>query len=479
MTRLPKFAAAAILFSFFSLSAQAQQPSSAPIYIRSLTGQGTDITYHMREGKATGTNGVFIDYNGSALTADSVSVDENSGDAIADGNVRIQQGDQIYLGDHILYNFHTRQMVSDHFRSGKAPVYMEGKGLHGNVASNHVQHSTYVSTNAIITTDDVKKPAIEIHATRMLIIPNVKLEAWNAVLYAEGVPLFYLPYYERNLGPHANNFDFVPGYRSSFGPFVLGTYTWYLNDELNGKFHIDYRQRRGVGVGPDFDYHLGKWGEGELSYYYTHDDDAKTNFVNAPVSENRQRLYFTYIANPYTNVEVRAAARWQSDAAVNRDFFEGDYRQNPQPSTFLEGDKLFPNFSLDVLAQPRVDNFLETVERLPDVRLTGFQQELGATPVYYNSQSTLGYYRRLFAETNGFLSDANNFSAARADTYHQLTLPETLFGWLNIIPRVGGRYTYYTEAGGPNGTTEENSRAVFNTGAEVTFKASSSTRRSA
>jgi hypothetical protein len=51
-------------------------------------------------------------------------------------------------------------------------------------------------------------------------------------------------------------------------------------------------------------------------------------------------------------------------------------------------------------------------------------------------------------------------------------MPETLFGWLNIIPRVGGRFTYYSEASGPGARTDEVNRGVFNTGAEFNFKAS-------
>jgi len=471
MTRLPIIVAAAVFSFAICLSLRAQQEMTSPIIIRSLHGGDTSVIYDMRHHTAEGTNGVFIDYNGTILTGDAVSVDELSGEAIADGHVRIQQGDELWVGEHIRYNFKTHQMIAAQFRSGRSPVFMAGEGLHGNIVSNRMEHGTYTTTNGIITTDDVEKPAIKIRASRMKITPNQKIQAWDAVVYVADVPVFYFPYYARNLGPHANNFDFVPGYRSLYGPFILGSYTWYLNDELNGKVHLDYRQKRGVGAGPDFNYDLGRWGKGELSYYYTHDDDASTNFVNSPVYENRQRLNFSYQAMPYTNLEVRALVRYQSDAGVVRDFFEGDYRKDPQPSTFIEADKLSRNFSLDVLTQPRVNDFYETVERLPDVRLTGFQQQLGRLPVYYESESSAGYYRRLFADTNAFLS-SSNYEAGRADTYHQLTLPETFFGWLNVIPRVGGRFTYYTEAGGPGATTEETTRGVFNTGAEVSFKAS-------
>jgi LPS-assembly protein len=472
MTRLPIIVASAFFSLLVCVSVPAQQANS-DMTIQSLdTNNPAGLWYEMTARVAHGTNGVYINYNGTVLTADAASWDQNSGQAIADGHVHIQQGDQVWVGDHVRYNLNTHDMVAEQFRSGKAPVFMEGRGLHGNIVSNKMEQGTYTATNSIITTDDVQKPAIKIRASKIKITPNVKLQAWNAVLYAGDVPIFYFPYYERNLGPHANNFDFVPGYRSSFGPFVLGSYTWYLNEELNGKFHLDYRQQRGVGAGPDFNYNLGQWGDGYLKYYYTHDDAPGTNFVKSPVYHNRQRLDFTYLANPYTNVEVRAQALYQSDEGVVRDYFEGEYRKNPQPNTFIEADKLWSNFSLDVLTEPRVNPWLETVERLPDVRLSGFQQQLGSTPIYYESESSVGYYRRLFPETNGIDADQLTYAAGRADTYHQLTLPETFFGWLNVTPRVGGRFTYYTESSGPGVNTEEETRGVFNTGAEVSFKAS-------
>jgi LPS-assembly protein len=161
--------------------------------------------------------------------------------------------------------------------------------------------------------------------------------------------------------------------------------------------------------------------------------------------------------------------------AVTRDFFEGQYFRDPQPKSFVEANQFWDNFSLDAYVQPRVDNFLETVEQLPDIRLTGFRQQIGQSRLYYESQSSAGYYQRVFADnlgTNGPPTGSMNFAAARADTYHQVLLPETLFGWLNLTPRVGGRLTYYSAATGPGATTDEQYRGVFNTGAEVSFKAS-------
>jgi LPS-assembly protein len=264
MTRLPIIVAAAF-FSLLVCNSVSAQQANSDMTIQSLdTNNPAGVWYEMTTHIAHGTNGVLINFNGTVLTADAVSWDQISGEATADGHARIQQGAQLWVGEHVRYNLNTHDMVAEQFRSGKAPLFMEGRGLHGNIVSNKMEQGTYTATNAIITTDDVQKPAIKIRASKIKITPNEKLQAWNGVLYAGDVPVFYFPYYERNLGPHANNFDFVPGYRSAFGPFILGSYTWWLNEELNGKIHLDYRQRRGVGVGPDFNYKLGQWGEGYL-----------------------------------------------------------------------------------------------------------------------------------------------------------------------------------------------------------------------
>ncbi|HYG22701.1 MAG TPA: LPS assembly protein LptD [Verrucomicrobiae bacterium] len=432
-----------------------------------------DAMFDLTRRIAVVTNSVVIRSQGAVLTAERVVLNERTGDVSATGKVRIQQDAMIWTGDHIEYNFKTRQMMTERFRAGRSPVFARGQGLQADLTNQ-----VYTATNALITADDVWEPAIGIRASHIRIVPGKRIEATHATLYAGGVPIFYFPFYVRSLGPDANNLNVTPGYRSRFGPYLLGTYTWIANEHLDGEFHLDYRQKRGVGVGPDVNVHLGRWGDAALRYYYTRDDDPRTNGLLAPVRDNRQRFDFSYQANPFTNFNVKSMVRYQNDPGVIRDFFESDYRDNPQPNTFVEVNRFWQNFSLDVLAQPRINTFYETVERLPDVRLSGFRQQLGATPIYYESESSAGFYRRLLAETNN-IGGGLNYEAARADTYHQLLLPHTFFGWLNVTPRAGGRLTYYSEVNGPGedialaGSRQGDVyRGVFNTGAEVSFKAS-------
>jgi hypothetical protein len=201
------------------------------------------------------------------------------------------------------------------------------------------------------------------------------------------------------------------------------------------------------------------------------------------INQDRQRFQFVWLDTPTTNFNVKALVNYQSDPLLLLDFFETDYAYNPQPYSFVEANKYWDNWSLDALTTPRINSFFDQVERLPDVRLTGYRQQVLDTPVYYDSQSTFGYYRQFLSTaemssfyTNGVYSQFNGFytnSAARADTYHQVSLPWTFFNWLNVTPHVGGRVTYYSQMNAAYGAPENDRyRGELNTGVNVSFKAS-------
>ncbi len=432
----------------------------------SATTEGGSVEYEFATKTYVATNGVEVRYGGAVMVADAVKVNEETGQVVADGKVRIQRDDQIWVGEHVLYNFKTHQMEAAQFRTGKAPMYASGLGLHGEITNRF-----YVATNAIITTDDISEPGVSIRAKSIEIIPGDRIIAHHATLYAGGVPVFYFPYYSHSLDQSGNQFLFVPGYRSTYGSFLLTGYRWVWNDQLDGALHLDYREKRGPGVGPDLNYNFGNKGEGTLKYYYTYDKEPDSNGNNPNDPYNRQRVLYTYLGEPATNLSVRSQVRWQGDPDIVKNFFEQEYRQDPQPSTYVEASKLWPNFSFNGYVQPRVNDFLQTVERLPEARITGYRQQIGETPFYYESETSAGYYETLFAQTNGPPS-APEYAAARADSFQQITLPHTFFNFLNVTPRVGGRYTYYSAASGPGATTDAESRWVFNTGMEVSFKAS-------
>jgi LPS-assembly protein len=423
------------------------------------------LVYDFATSGGMATNGVKITYGDTILTARKVTWEQKDGGFIAsaEGDVRLQRGQEVWSGERLRYNFNSKELAGDHFRTGQAPFFVAGEKLLADMTNQ-----THTVSNAFVTTDDLAAPEYRIQAKSLRLVPGKYLEARDALLYLGDVPVFYFPYYRRDLGPHPNNFVFTPGYRSRYGPYLLTAYNWHLNENFDTSLHLDYRERRGVGLGPDFNYDAGQLGKGNFQSYYAHDNDPTAGGgTNVTTRTDRYRISFSHALSLRTNLTAKVVVREQSDLYVVRDFFETEYRKNVQPASFLEVNQLWPNFSLNLLAQPQINNFFETVERLPDIKLTAVRQQLGISPFYYEAENSVGYFRHDFTTPA-----TNNFAAFRADTFHQLLLPYTFFGWLNVTPRVGGRFTYYGETDGYGSTLDEQDRAVFNTGAEVSFKAS-------
>ncbi len=480
---------ALLLFAaLFSLSASAQESGDIIEALNKVlpNAPAGNMHYDPKTGLTIWTNVYFnvSNKNGghTALEADYAEVNSQTGDVRADGHVRIENDGQLWVGEHIDYNLTTHRMSSEQFRSGVAPAYIGGESLNGLISKEKGATNVLITTNAFVTTDDVAEPFYRVHADRIKITVGQKVEMWNAVFYLGKVPVFYYPYYSRVLGRRVNNLIVMPGFRSRFGAELLGTYSWYLGDVADGKIHADYRSNRGPGFGPDVNLHLGpQWGEASLKYYYTHDQKPNNDTNGLPflgnIPHNRQMFNLGWQATPATNLNLKALINYQSDPLILHDYYPGRYTQDPQPGTLFEANKYWDNWSLDALATPQINDYFAQVERLPDVQLTGFRQQVGNTPIYYDSQSSLGEYRSYAGNTTNNVFDPSlgyfSNSAARFDTYHQLTLPETFFNFLNVTPRVGGRFTHYNVDGGNLPSTQtDSSRGVLNTGVEFSFKAS-------
>lgn len=448
----------------------ASRAAEVPANRFEITSEENSLSFDLASGTITYTNGVTVRYGDAMLTARKARLDQNSGQVQAEGQVRLQQGSDVWYGERMEYNFKSGKILATDFKAGQPPLFVKGTALSGDQTNN-----VYVLADGIVTTDDYDQPGYRIRTKSLTISPGEYIEFEDAVLYLKDTPVFWFPKWRRSLKRHPNHWVFVPGYRSKYGAYLLTTYEWYWNERLSGAVHLDERSRRGFATGPDLNYNLPRFGEGTAKYYYANDERPGRDGRGPENDENRQRAWFTHQGTLRTNLTIKSAVRYQTDSQIVRDFFETEYRQNTQPSTFVELNQIWSNWSLNLLAQPRVNDFQETVERLPDLKLTGLRQQIGPTPLFYESESSFGYYQRKFAvvDTNrNVFIDPDRFAAMRGDTFHQVLLPWTFFGWLNITPRAGGRFTYYGEADGPGATTLEEERAVFNTGAEVSFKAS-------
>src|SRR5579862_985535 len=97
-----------LTLGFLTLPAALRAQQATPWVITTLPG-GSDIEYDMNTGEVRATNGVMVTYGDAVLTARQIVANPTNGVVIADGRVRIQQGDQLWASEHFLYNFRTKE----------------------------------------------------------------------------------------------------------------------------------------------------------------------------------------------------------------------------------------------------------------------------------------------------------------------------------------------------------------------------------
>jgi len=449
----------------------AQPPGSPPpvappqaateVIIENLTDQ-SEIEYDDTDGIWFGRYGVIVRYGTVELSANQIALSETTGDAIADGNVRLRDRGQSWASEHLEYNFKTGRMQGEGFRTGLTPFFASGLKLEGDT-----QASEYVATQTFITTDDVKRPLFRIKAEQFRVRPGRDIEAKNAKIYLGDTPVMVLPRYRRSLHQHDAYWRVTPGYRSRLGAYTYNSYHFIIGTNVAAGINLDLYSSRGVGVGPDLSWQHSRFGKGELRGYYIDDSRPGLDAVRQPVDPERHRLSFSHRATLRPNLTATVVAREQSDQFIIRDFYESEYRRNIQPDSFLEVHQAWSNWSLTLLGRPQLNSFQRTVERLPELKLAGLRQQIGELPLYYESESSVDYLRY-----QSELPGGTNYAAMRADSFQQVLWPQQYFGWLNFVPRVGGRVTQYGETDGRQSTFDEETRLVFNTGAELSTKAS-------
>jgi LPS-assembly protein len=431
------------IFLFFSLSVFLTLKSFAselPIEINA-----DSVDYDRDKGVITGTGHVVVTYQETTLIADKGVVNMNTKEAVADGNVKIVQKNQTLVGSHLFYNFETGEGEFTDAEGYYPPWYIGGDKI------TRISKEKYTVRKGYVTTCDRIPPHYRLRATRVEIYPKNKMVCHNVLFFIGKVPIFYFPYYSHSLKDNKSRWDFIPGYSKRWGGFLLTSYDWLLLPYVDSKVRLDYRARRGVGIGLDGTYRFKHGGGGKFKNYYIH--DKRRVFPDGTVGEDdRYRSSLEHMQTWKYETTIRGQFHKLSDEDVLEDFFYRDNDYSTRPPSFFDITKYHPKYIARLHVQKRVNDFFQEVERLPEVSLEFRRQQIKKTPFYYTSLSSLANLGKKFPDGQFAeipISDSDVITqesqeAVRFDTYDEISYPKKYFGWLETNVWFGVRQTWYS-----------------------------------
>lgn len=403
--------------------------------------------------RIVGEGNVRIEYRGMLLRADRAEVDVPGRKAVAEGNVVFHEEDQYLYADRLSLDLATREVEISPGRGYFPPLY-------GGAEEIKARGREYVELNkGHFTTCDLDDPHYHLSSRRVEIYPGDRIIARSSTVYWGRVPVFWIPYYWRSLKEDCSGFIFRPGYRDSWGFFVLSGYQLCLPG-LRAALNLDWRRRRGPAYGLEGDFLPWRRARGDWQLYYAPD--------RLFPGRDRYLAEMSYRQSWPRGISGSFALNYAGDPDFRREFFRSQYDASRQPPSFLYLSKTWPEATLSLDAQFRVNKFEGVTERLPEARLQTRQQQLGETNFYYELDTSLTNFQKRFPDLGSTQEESVRF-----DTFQNLSYNRKFWGWLNFIPNVGIRQSYYSRGPGVEEDGEEKTetpegrdllRRIFSTG---------------
>src|ERR1700688_2617094 len=413
---------------------------------------------------------VRIEYKDYILTADKVSYNRETGDAEADGHVRLQGGrnNELILADHGKLNF---ELETGRFENvtgsiGRQPSASKKKLVYTTAnpflftgrALIKAGPERYQVVEGTMTSCLLPDPDWRIHSSLIRMNYGVA-KAKNSYLTLLGVPILYLPYVTHAVDADARQSGLllpIVGTSSTKGTIVGDSIYLVINRTMDATIGTQYFSLRGWSPSGDFRYR----GRGE-------------DFVNARFTA----LWDRGLAPDYLNQggqDIVFSGRRDFDLDEHtRAVATGEYL-----SSFVYREAFAESFALAVASQvtssafithndggssaslrfDRYQNFEGITQvgntyvtpqvrilHVPSLDFDTVDESLRGTPVRWSVDSSAAGLSR---SEPGYKTG----NIGRFDLYPHLSLPIHLDGW-TLRPEVGARETFYTQSQIPTSTT--------------------------
>jgi LPS-assembly protein len=316
--------------------------------------------------------------------------------------------------------------------------------------------ASYTADDAGVTTCDGPCPDWRLTADKL----DVTIEGYgkmkHAMFQAKGIPVLYIPYLifpaktKRQSGLLSPYVAFSDG---KLGMDVEVPFFWAISDDMDATLYQRYMAKRGYKQGLEFRYFTSPDHFGVFYGDFMNDTGRMTDTAGGisrdwQSDHKRWSLFLNHQTNFDPSFYFRADLRKVSDSWYFKDFSSHNYylmnytateQQRFRKVTFLGNEtlgslestaRLVKNWSLyniTVLGS-QTDNFAApsndaTLQRYPEITLTGIKRPLFGSPVYFEFTSTYDYFFREIDQRGHFF-----------ELKPTLSLPINLGGYGKLTP---------------------------------------------
>ncbi len=390
---------------------------------------------------------VALQQDGASMRADYVTVNHETGEVAARGDILMLRDDNLWEGQQLVYNYKTKVGSFGESDMYFEPVHVNSEEI------ERVSSNEYVMYNAQITTCSGDKPIIYARAKEVRVFDQPHedggcfIKAKHVTFYVKGIPVLYTPRWQRHLGYRI--FSFSVGVGGNLGAFVMGQAKLHPTDWLATTTRFDYYSRRGVGLGQNFDWKT-KNGTGSFKAYHINDsspfEQVETVAEEALVDSSRYRVKLDHREQISADAYFITKVNYLSDRFVLEDFFDDEFRNNANPENYAVIQQATDEYAASLRTDKRLNDFYTTVDRLPELDFNWYRSRVAESPLYFQSDNGVAYMGMSFAKTNlPPVLRPDDYHSVRADTYNQMFLPMRIRDFFNVIPRAAYRGTWYSD----------------------------------
>lgn len=353
---------------------------------------------------------------------------------IAEGDLLLEFGHYIFLGDRLEFDFQTHTGVIYAGRTGVEPWFFGGEVVH------LLEDGNYYVEGAFLTTSENVCQDWQIRASTALLREQQFLEASDVAFRIFKASLFWLPSFRVDLD---SIFDSPIRYSLRWGGrrtrlgLKYEVFSWRGNKVF---FILDYSLRRGIGSGFE-------------THYVSEDEKESLETINYfgrlpsmvhPNDKVRYRMQGVY-HNLLFDDSVSLDLTWDklSDIDMPSDYADRALDIDYAMRTQLHMRKADPRWITNFFVRARVNSFQTVKQEFPTLQGTALPWDLGDTGLIADTQIKGSYLNFQYAKNQPHKHP--NFQSARLEYLQRLYRPFAL-GWATWTPSIGVVSINYSES---------------------------------